>query len=100
MLLTQLQVLTTETTTNKDGSTETTTNSQESSTEGTTIAPVEGAQVHNFTLNGTSSSFYTITGTLTSSYGSVNYNGLTLTKALKMDLRQLLTSTQMVLLVH
>ena len=76
---------TTETTTNKDGSTETTTNSQESSTEGTTIAPVEGAQVHNFTLNGTSSSFYTITGTLTSSYGSVNYNGLTLTKALKME---------------
>mgnify|MGYP000413552060 CR=1 FL=1 len=76
---------TTETTTNKDGSTETTTNSQESSTEGTTTAPVEGAQVHNFTLNGTSSSFYTITGTLTSSYGSVNYNGLTLTKALKME---------------
>ena len=37
------------------------------------------------TLNGTSSSFYTITGTLTSSYGSVNYNGLTLTKALKME---------------
>ena len=76
---------TTETTTNKDGSTETTTNSQESSTEGTTTAPVEGAQVHNFTLNGTSSSFYTITGTLTSGYGSVNYNGLTLTKALKME---------------
>ena len=76
---------TTEATTNKDGSTETTTNSQESSTEGTTTAPVEGAQVHNFTLNGTSSSFYTITGTLTSSYGSVNYNGLTLTKALKME---------------
>ena len=76
---------TTETTTNKDGSTETTTNSQESSTEGTTIAPVEGAQVHNFTLNGTSSSFYSITGSLTSSYGSVNYNGLTLTKALKME---------------
>ena len=76
---------TTEATTNKDGSTETTTNSQESSTEGTTTAPVEGAQVHNFTLNGTSSSFYTITGSLTSSYGSVNYNGLTLTKALKME---------------
>ena len=76
---------TTETTTKTDGSTETTTNSQESSTEGTTTTPVEGAQVHNFTLNGTSSSFYTITGSLTSSYGSVNYNGLTLTKALKME---------------
>ena len=76
---------TTEATTNKDGSTETTTNSQESSTEGTTTAPVEGAQIHNFTLNGTSSSFYTITGTLTSSYGTASYNGLTLTKALKME---------------
>ena len=76
---------TTEATTNKDGSTETTTNSQESSTEGTTTAPIEGAQIHNFTLNGTSSSFYTITGTLTSSYGTASYNGLTLTKALKME---------------
>jgi pectate lyase len=76
---------TTEATTNKDGSTETTTNSQESSTEGTTTAPVEGAQVHNFTLNGTSSSFYSITGKLTKSYGTVSYNGLTLTQALKLE---------------
>ena len=76
---------TTETTTNKDGSTETTTNNQESTTEGTTTAPVEGAQVHNFTLNGVSSSFYKITGSLSKSYGTVNYNGLTLTQALKME---------------
>lgn len=91
---------TTEATTNKDGSTETTTNSQESSTEGTTTAPVEGAQIHNFTLNGTSSSFYTITGTLTSSYGTASYNGLTLTKALKMESKTAVNFDQMVLLVH
>lgn len=47
--------------------------------------PVEGAYVHNFTVNGTDSSFYSITGNLSSSKGSVNYNGLELTQCLKLE---------------
>lgn len=75
----------TEATTKGDGSTETTTTGSQESSEATTSAPVEGAQVHNFTLNDKTSSFYTINGTLTKSYGTVTYNGLTLTQALKME---------------
>ena len=44
-----------------------------------------GAQVHNFTENGTSSSFYTISGNLSSAKGSVTYNGMTLTQCLKIE---------------
>ncbi len=43
------------------------------------------AYVHNFTENGTNSSFYTITGNLSTSKGSVNYDGKTLTQCLKME---------------
>ena len=41
--------------------------------------------VHNFTLAGTTSSFYTITGNLSTSQGTVLYNGLTLTQCLKLE---------------
>jgi pectate lyase len=41
--------------------------------------------VHNFTLAGTASTFYTITGNLSTSQGTVLYNGLTLTQCLKME---------------
>jgi pectate lyase len=41
--------------------------------------------VHNFTLAGTTSSFYTITGNLSTSQGTVVYNGLTLTQCLKLE---------------
>lgn len=44
-----------------------------------------GNMVHNFTESGKTSSFYTITGNLSSSYGTVIYNGLTLTQCLKME---------------
>lgn len=47
--------------------------------------PSEGGQVHNFTANGTSSSFYTITGNLSTSKGTVNYAGNTLTQCLKIE---------------
>ena len=43
--------------------------------------PVAGDEIHNFTLSGIASSFYTITGSLSSSKGTVNYNNLTLTQA-------------------
>lgn len=41
--------------------------------------------IQNFTLSGKSSNFFTISGNLSSSYGSVNYNGLNLTQCLKME---------------
>ncbi len=47
--------------------------------------PVTGAQIHNFTENGKESSFYTISGNLSTSKGTVTYNGLILTQCLKME---------------
>ena len=41
--------------------------------------------IHNFTENGTTSTFYTITGNLSTKYGTVTYNGLTLTQCLKIE---------------
>ncbi len=51
----------------------------------TSVPVVSGGQVHNFTANGTDSSFYTITGNLSSSKGTVSYDGKTLTQCLKME---------------
>ena len=47
--------------------------------------------IQNFTASGKTSSFYTITGNLSTSYGSSSYAGLTLTQCLKME-----SSTQIV----
>ncbi|MGC3979609.1 MAG: T9SS type A sorting domain-containing protein [Paludibacteraceae bacterium] len=44
-----------------------------------------GEMTHNFTTQEKSSTFYTITGSLSQSYGTVTYNGLTLTQCLKME---------------
>ncbi len=44
-----------------------------------------GDYVHNFTENGTTSTFYTITGNLSTSKGTVSYGGMTLTQCLKME---------------
>jgi len=41
--------------------------------------------VHNFTASGTTSTFYTITGNLSTSQGTVTYSGLSLTQCLKME---------------
>ncbi|MBT2654579.1 pectate lyase [Bacillus sp. ISL-18] len=41
--------------------------------------------VHNFTTDGKESNFYTIQGNLSTSKGTVVFNGLTLTQALKME---------------
>lgn len=43
------------------------------------------AYVHNFTVNGKDSSFFSITGNLSGSKGTASYNGLTLTQCLKME---------------
>ncbi len=40
---------------------------------------------HNFTESGKTSDFFTINGNLSTSKGTVNYNGLTLTRCLKME---------------
>lgn len=45
----------------------------------------EGAIVHNFTESGKDSSFFAITGNLSTTKGTVTYNGLTLTRCLKME---------------
>ncbi|MDB5268689.1 MAG: hypothetical protein JWP58_1729 [Hymenobacter sp.] len=41
--------------------------------------------VHNFTVAGNTSTFYTITGNLSTSQGTVVYNGLNLTQCLKLE---------------
>ncbi|MCV9386954.1 InlB B-repeat-containing protein [Reichenbachiella ulvae] len=47
------------------------------------VAP--GDEVHNYTESGLSSSFFSISGNLSDSKGTVNYNGLTLTQCLKIE---------------
>ncbi|MGL1884987.1 MAG: T9SS type A sorting domain-containing protein [Reichenbachiella sp.] len=67
-----------------DGST-VNSNASNATPQGTTDPdPVESI-VHNFTESGTSSSFFNITGNLSTSKGTVNYNGLTLTQCLKIE---------------
>ncbi len=54
----------------------------------TSTAPVQtvsGGYDHNFTSDGTSSIFYSITGNLSSSKGSAVFNGQTLTQCLKIE---------------
>lgn len=50
-----------------------------------TTPSVSGGQVHNFTANGLNSSFFSISGNLSSSKGTVTYDGKTLTQCLKME---------------
>lgn len=44
-----------------------------------------GDEIHNFTESGLSSSYYTITGSLSNSKGTVQFDGLTLTQCLKIE---------------
>ncbi|MFH6933923.1 T9SS type A sorting domain-containing protein [Flavobacterium sp. FlaQc-30] len=50
----------------------------------TTSTP-SGDEIHNFTTSGKTSSFYTITGNLSTTKGTVTYNNLTLTQCLKIE---------------
>lgn len=47
--------------------------------------PAAGSQVHNFTTNGKTSNFYTIIGNLSTSKGTVSYEGHSLTQCLKIE---------------
>lgn len=50
-------------------------------------------QIHNFTASGKTSSFYSITGNMNSSPGSVTYAGLNLTERLKIESSTSITYT-------
>ena len=66
----------------------------EATTEATTTAPAETtAKVHNFSTDGTSSDFYTISGKLSSNKGTVSYNGLSLDTCLKIESKTKITFT-------
>lgn len=52
-----------------------------------------GDQIHNFTLSGKTSTFYSITGNLSTSKGTVTYAELTLTQCLKIESGTLITFT-------
>ncbi|MCF8381644.1 MAG: T9SS type A sorting domain-containing protein [Bacteroidales bacterium] len=60
---------------------------------GGTGGEIEGDLVHNFTLSGKSSSFFNITGNLSDSKGTVNYDTLTLTQCLKIESSTIITFT-------
>ncbi len=53
----------------------------------------EGAIVHNFHESGKASSFFTINGNLSSSKGTITYNGMSLTQCLKMESSTSITFT-------
>lgn len=78
-------------------STETTTQDPsggDDETETTTSAPVvSGGYEHNFELNNTESDFYNITGNLSTSKGSVTYNGVTISQCLKLESSTSITFT-------
>lgn len=78
--------------------TEATTKATESTTVATTEAPTTApaettAKVHNFSTDGTSSDFYTISGKLSSNKGTVSYNGLSLDTCLKIESKTKITFT-------
>ncbi|SFC61246.1 pectate lyase family protein [Flavobacterium phragmitis] len=50
-----------------------------------TTSNPSGDEIHNFTVSGKDSDFYTITGNLSTTKGTVTYNGLTLTQCLKIE---------------
>ncbi len=60
---------------------------------GTTPPSVEGAVVHNFHESGKASQYFTINGNLSTSKGTIEYNGLTLTQCLKMESSTSITFT-------
>lgn len=58
-----------------------------------TTGTPSGNEIHNFTASGKTSSFYSITGNMNSTNGSVTYAGLTLTARLKIESSTSITYT-------
>ncbi len=59
----------------------------------TTGVITPGDEIHNFTLSDLNSTFYSFTGNLSNSKGTVTYAGLTLTQCLKIESGTLITFT-------
>jgi len=58
-----------------------------------TTGSTGGSELHNFTTSGKTSTFYSITGNMNSTPGSVTYNGLSLTGRLKIESSTSITYT-------
>jgi pectate lyase len=58
-----------------------------------TTGGASGNETHNFTTSGKTSSFYNIIGNLSTTKGTVTYNGLTLTQCLKIESSTSITFT-------
>ncbi|MGN1403389.1 MAG: dockerin type I domain-containing protein, partial [Ruminococcus sp.] len=84
---------TTTTGTTSSGQTETTTTVATGTSGSDSPVIPAGAQIHNFTLNGTNSTFYTISGNLSTNKGTVIYDGQELTQCLKMETATSITFT-------
>ncbi len=65
--------------------TKSTTQSSNTTTTNSDNIVAAGNYIHNFTESGTNSSFYTITGNLSTSKGTITYGDMTLTQCLKME---------------
>ena len=77
-----------------EATTKATESTKKATTEAPTTAPAETtAKVHNFSTDGTSSDFYTISGKLSSNKGTVSYNGLSLDTCLKIESKTKITFT-------
>jgi pectate lyase len=74
----------TDSTTGNNGDNGETESETESESAGSTQT-ASGTQIHNFTTSGMTSTFYTISGNLSTNKGTVSYNNLTLTQCLKME---------------
>ncbi len=57
------------------------------------VDPASGTIVHNFTSDGKVNDFFSIAGKLSTSKGTVNYKGLTLTQCLKIETSTRITFT-------
>ena len=57
------------------------------------VTPITGKVVHNFSKDGLTSSFFNINGSLSTSKGSITYNGLTLSTCLKLESSTSITFT-------
>ncbi len=55
--------------------------------------PISGTVTHNFTTQGISSDYFTISGNLSTGKGTMSYDGLTLTQCLKMESATSITFT-------
>ena len=71
--------------TNNDNNNNTSSQPDDSGSQGNSSSAASASYVHDFTASGKSSSFFNISGNLSTSKGTVNYGGKTLTQCLKLE---------------